>query len=183
MYRDRQILILMVALLVSALFVVLIGLLYVRVQEQEDELDEKGVVLAENVGKLKLVDEQFTSYAKIAAAATDPRYESLYTSRYEELIPKYENLLGETLNLFPESRAEQELKEMEGAANRLFELEGQAFALDREGKDEEALALLESPEYERYKRLVSERLNSAFSALEASEAEREQQLRTHQFAL
>lgn len=110
MYRDRQILVLTVALAFSLLLIVVTGLLYWQVQGQESELDEKSIALAQNIGQLKLLDEQLTLSAKLVAAARGPGYEDLYKSRYDEAAREYENVVEETLELFPESGAKQQFQ-------------------------------------------------------------------------
>ena len=164
--QDRRVLVLTAALILGILSAAVLGWLYWQAQRQDESLDQRSQVLIENIGQLSLLDETLTLSAKLLAAAEDPQYEGEYEERYTEAAAEFEQLVEDTIDLFPESEARQQLEVTEDPADRLFELEERAFALAREGRDSEALALLESPEYEGYKQDYSEGLDSTFAALQ-----------------
>ncbi len=164
--QDRRVRILTTALAVGVLSAAIFGWLYWQAQRQNDSLDEKNQVLIENIGQLRLLDETLTMSARLVTAADDPEYEDQYRDRYDEAAVEYEQLVEDTLNLFPESDARQQFETTKEPSNRLFELEDRAFTLAQEGQNSEAFALLESPEYERYRQLYIEGLGSTFAALQ-----------------
>ncbi|MDP9455961.1 MAG: PAS domain S-box protein [Actinomycetota bacterium] len=182
--EDRRIVVLLAALVVGVLATVVLGWLYWRAQSQAQMLDERGEVLQENVGRLRLLDETLTLSARLVAVEDDPRLEERYEERYDEADAELVGLTEETLNLFLTPEVERRFGTVEGPTDRLLALEERAFALDREGRDSEALGLLEGPEYERYKRRYIEGLDAAtFAALQDAEEQERQRLEAYQLAL
>jgi two-component system, sensor histidine kinase and response regulator len=180
--EDRRILVLTAALIVGFLVAAVLGWLYWQAQRQDESLDLRNQALIENIGQLRLLDETLTTSAKMVAAADD-EYEDEYKDRYDEAAVEYEQLVDDTLNLFPDSEASQQFETTAEPADRLFELEDRAFTLAQEGQHSEAFALLESPEYERYKQLYTEGLDSTFAALLDAEEQAQQRLRAYRLAL
>ena len=181
--KDRLVSLLLAALIVGVLATGILGGLYWRAQSQDQILDERRQTLIENVGRLRLLDETLTMSAKLAAAAEDPKLEEQYIDRYEEADAEMADLTEETLNLFYEPEVERRFETIKGPMDHLLALEERAFTLAREGRDSEALELLESPEYERYKQRYIEVLNATFAALEDAEERQRQRLETYQLAL
>ena len=160
--------------MVGVLTIGVLGWLYWQAQSRDQILDEKRQVLIENVGQLRLLDETLTMSAKLAAATEHPKLEEQYEERYEKADAEIVNLTEETLNLFPTSEVRQRFETIQGPMDRLVALEDRAFASAREGRDSEALKLLEGPEYERYKQRYVGVLDATFAALQgAEERERE----------
>ena len=181
--KDRRVLILTAALIAGVLVTGVLGWLYWQAQNQDQILEEKRQVLIENVGRLRLLDETLTMSAKLAAAAEDPKLEEQYIDRYEEADAESADLTEETLNLFYEPEVERRFETIKGPMDHLLALEERAFTLAREGRDSEALELLEGPEYERYKQRYVGVLDATFAALEDAEERQRQRLEISRLAL
>ncbi len=181
--EDRRIVTLLVALIVGVLSAAVLGLLYWQAQSQDQVLDEKREVLVENIGQLRLLDETLTMSARLAAAAEDPKLEDRYEERYDEADAEIVDLTEETLNLFPTSEVRQRFETIQGPLDRLLAMDDRALALTREGRNSEALKLLEGPEYERYKQRYIGVLDATFAALKGAEERERQRLETYRLAL
>lgn len=170
---DRRVVVLVIALIVGVLVTVVLGWLYWRAQSQFQIIDEKSETLVGNVGRLRLLDETLTTSAKLAAAGGDPNMEERYKERYDEADAELVDLTEETLNLFLVPEVKRRFETVEEPMDHLLALEDRAFALGREGRDSEALALLEGPEYERYKQRYIEGLDATFAACKTRNKKRD----------
>ncbi|CAA9490871.1 MAG: diguanylate cyclase/phosphodiesterase (GGDEF & EAL domains) with PAS/PAC sensor(s) [uncultured Rubrobacteraceae bacterium] len=170
-------------MVIGVLVAVILGWLYLRSQSQFQIIDQKRETLAANIGQLRLLDETLTSSARLAAAETDPTFEERYEERYNEADAEIVDLTEETLNLFVLPEVRRRFEVVEEPMDRLLALEERAFELNREGRDAEALNLLESPEYERYKQRYIEGLDATFAAIKGAEARERERLETYRLAL
>lgn len=181
--QDRRVLVVTAALILGVLLTAILGWFYWQAQSQEESLNEKNQVLIENIGQLRLLDETLTMSVKMVASADDPEREDQYKDRYDEAAVEYEQLVEETIDLFPESDARQQFDTTKEPADRLFELEDRAFTLAKEERDSEASELLEGSEYSQHKQLYIEGLDSTFAALQDAGTQAEQRLETYRLAL
>jgi signal transduction histidine kinase len=107
--------------------------------------------LVKNVGTIMRLDEVLTMSCKMAAATGEARYDQ----RYHQFAPELDRTIKETMELFPQAKVRVFASKTDEANQRLVEMEGQAFALVREGQLAKAMAIPNSEKYlkwkERYK--------------------------------
>lgn len=105
------------------------------------------IALKEIKQKIIYYDEVLTMTARVAALKNDASLEARYI-KYERLL---ESVLEQAISLAPNSEAEISNKNTSFANNKLVEMENNAFALVKEGREKEAREILFSPLYESYK--------------------------------
>jgi len=103
-------------------------------------------------GKIIHLDEVLTMSARMAAATGNLQWEK----RYRIFEPQLDAAIKEAVRLAPESYIGKAASDT-GAANiRLVEMENQSFDLIRQGRIDEAKALLFSDDYEKEKRTYAQ---------------------------
>lgn len=112
-------------------------------------------------GKIVHLDEVLTMSARMAASTGSLEWEQ----RYVIFEPKLDQAIKRAIELAPEAYANQPAATDE-ANIKLVNMEHKSFDLVRQGKQQEALELLFSPEYERQKQIYAEGINQTIAALE-----------------
>lgn len=106
-------------------------------------------------------DEVLTSSARLAAATRDKRWEE----RYLNSVPKLDAALAQAQKLLPSVFKSEAFAKTNAANQKLIEIEEQAFTLVNRGDSKAATDLLLSPEYEQQKKIYSQGLSEATTAL------------------
>ena len=112
-------------------------------------------------GEIVHLDEVLTMSARMAASTGSLEWEQ----RYVIFEPKLDQAIKRAIELAPEAYANQPAATDE-ANIKLVNMEHKSFDLVRQGKQQEALELLFSPEYERQKQIYAEGINQTIAALE-----------------
>ncbi len=122
--------------------------------------------LTELRGTIVHLDEALTMSARMGAATGDPAWEQ----RYHGLEPKLGDAIREARSLSA-SLNSADIAATDEANAKLVQMEIRAFSLVREGRREEATAVLFGEEYERQKSIYASGTNALEAQLE-SEADR-----------
>jgi twitching motility protein PilJ len=102
-------------------------------------------------GQMIFMDEALTMSARMLVNTGDLMWEQ----RYKDFNDKYTVVLERFLANVP-AQMQQEAKKTDGASAKLFEIEGEAFKLVKQGKKTEAAALLLGNEYTTQKKIYAE---------------------------
>lgn len=105
------------------------------------------------------LDEVLTMSARMAASTRDPHWEE----RYRIFEPQLDQALREIMKLTPS----QGVAETDAANTKLVEMENRAFTLVRDGKAEQAHAILSSAEYQTQKRIYADEMSRFFAQLQS----------------
>jgi methyl-accepting chemotaxis protein PixJ len=108
-------------------------------------------------------DEFFTSTTWLLAYSGDLKWEKRYNDYLPTSLETQRQLLAKVT---PELRAEA--AKTDASANKLFELEKQAFNLVNQGKQKEAFAIIAGKEYSIQKQLFSDGNNQVLAKVEQS---------------
>ncbi len=119
-------------------------------------------------GSITHLDEVLTMSARQAAATGDARWEQ----RYREAAPKLDAVIEEARQLGHDPRIEQAAVDTDSANIALVAMENRAFDLERQGQLKAAAAVLDSAEYDKFKKAYSDGLNRIAAALRARTEER-----------
>ena len=119
-------------------------------------------------GVITHLDEVLTMSARQAAATGDPKWEQ----RYREADPKLEAAIKEARQLAQDPLIERAITDTDSANAALVALEHRAFGLAREGQLKAAAAVLDSAEYDQFKKAYSGGLNRIIAAFTAQAQER-----------
>jgi methyl-accepting chemotaxis protein PixJ len=114
-------------------------------------------------GKLIHDDEFFTSTTWLLAYSGDLKWEKRYQNYLPTSLETQRQLLAKVT---PELAAEA--KKTDASANKLFELEKQAFNLVKQGKQQAAFAIISGKEYSTQKQLFSDGNNQVLAKVEQS---------------
>jgi PAS domain S-box-containing protein len=123
-------------------------------------LADKHVHITENIGRIMLFDEGLTMSAHMAAEMGDFNYEK----RYNVLDLQLTKAMNELRAMLPEAEIRAWINKTDEAKHALVKMEHQAFALTREGRQREAMALLESAEYKRLKNSYADGMKNTTAA-------------------
>ena len=107
------------------------------------------------------LDEVLTMSARMAATTGNLEWED----RYRKFEPELDAIIKKTIQLAP-TAYEAGAIQTDDANIKLVEMEDRAFELIRQGRQEEALSLLLSPEYDRQKTLYTTGINTTISAIQ-----------------
>ncbi len=116
---------------------------YVHVRTTETQLRQ--VVGLE--GSIMHSDEVLTMSARMAAATGNAEW----ISRYEKSSPRLDSTIKEILNIYAYDDGNAGAVLATLAGDKLVKMENEALELVRQGNDEDAAALLQSPEYQEQK--------------------------------
>jgi len=105
-------------------------------------------------GKIIHLDEVLTMSARMAAVTGNLQWEK----RYRIFEPKLDAAIKEAMRLAPEGYIGKAASDTRAANIRLVEMENQSFDLVRQGRIDEAKALLLSDEYEKKKRIYAQKM-------------------------
>ena len=108
--------------------------------------------IVRNLERIRYYDEALTGSARLAAATGDASYER----RYHRLAPQLDTVIAETLKLADSATAETAIDATSNANQALIAIEERSFTLGRQGRDREALALLDSPRYGQQKEVYAQ---------------------------
>ncbi|MDP9134389.1 MAG: GGDEF domain-containing protein [Actinomycetota bacterium] len=103
--------------------------------------------IVRNLERIRYYDEALTGSARLAAATGDQSYER----RYHRLAPELDIVIAETLKVADSATAERAIDATSDANQALIAIEERSFALGRQGRKREALALLDSDRYRQQK--------------------------------
>jgi HPt (histidine-containing phosphotransfer) domain-containing protein len=141
---------------------------YVAVQRPLRESISLEKQLARNVGRIMTLDETLTMSARMAASAHDSAYEA----RYNEHVDELDRTIKATIGLVPDDGVATAVKSTDAANTRLVDMETKSFELDKAGKYDEALALIEGKQYRADKAIYADGMQRAFTLLEKLTAAR-----------
>jgi signal transduction histidine kinase len=99
-------------------------------------------------------DEVLTMSAKMYATKGDARWQD----RYQQHVPQLDSALAQLKRLAPNTFEMGFVQQTDVANQALIAMEGQAFDLAKHGQLAEAIATLESPEYEQQKQIYSDNM-------------------------
>jgi methyl-accepting chemotaxis protein len=97
----------------------------------------------------------------LAATTGDERWEN----RYFTFVPQLDTALAEAQELVPNVFESKGFNEVDAANDKLIAMEEQAFSLIQQGNQENAEALLLSPEYEQQKEIYATGIDKVTAAL------------------
>jgi len=140
---DSRVSILTVAVVAAVAIVLGYAWFSAQTQIRHQRLQETALILAEKAGAILVLDEVLTMSARMAVASGDPQWEA----RYRANEPLLDELIQETIQLDPSSNLARAAASTDDANQRLVQLEHEALALARTGRNDQALALLESEIY------------------------------------
>ncbi len=116
------------------------------------ETIERSIRMESVRGTITYLDEVLTMSARMAAATGDLEWEK----RYRQYEPKLDETIKEATRILPANIQKNTTTLQTDEANkRLVEMEHKAFLLVRQGKTEEAKAVLFSEDYDREKKLYA----------------------------
>ena len=126
--------------------------------------------MAELKGAIVHMEEVLTMSARMAAATGDPQWER----RYRMFEPKLEAAIREAMELVPAADSREVAAKTDAANIELVGMENQALELVRQGRPDEATAILFGDEYARHKQayaegmiefstVIDERINNALA--------------------
>ncbi len=113
---------------------------------------ERGRRIERLRGRILHLDEVLTMSARMAAATGDQRWEQ----RYRKFEPKLDVAIKEAMQIVPSAAASEAAGKTDQANQKLVAMENRSFDLVRQGKADEAKAVLFSKEYEAQKQIYSE---------------------------
>ncbi len=128
-------------------------------------------------GRILQLDEVLTMSARMAAASGDPRWER----RYHKFEPELDGTIKEAMEIVPDAGSSEAAARTDEANRKLVAMEYRAFDLIREGKADQARALLSSDLYETQKQIYAEGMHNLERRL--SETHDRQQVRTERMVL
>lgn len=115
-------------------------------------------------GNITYLDEVLTSSARLAAATGDASWEA----RYEEHVPILEEAIASAMSIAGATIASSGAMQTNDANQQLITMEARAFDLVRRGRNDEALALLRSDDYQSQKSLYSDGMDRFVQTLHAT---------------
>jgi hypothetical protein len=96
--------------------------------------------------------EVMTMAAQMAVTTGDPRWEH----RYRRFEPRLDAAIKETIALAPDERSREAVAKTKAANTKLVEIKNRAFELVRQGRIEQARAILSSDEYKKQEQIYAE---------------------------
>ena len=158
--RNPMVLLTIALILNGVMLVWLVWVLYAS-QRESAAATRWSVGVEELRGAILRLDEVLTMSARMAAASGDPKWEE----RYLSCEPKLDAAIKEAAKLAPEASSEAGAAATDTANIRLVEMEKHAFDLVRQGRRDEAQALLSSEEYQTQKNVYSDGMDQFNSGL------------------
>ena len=141
-----------VALSATCAALILLGWTVLHLYGEHKVTREHSYEIEELLGSIIHLDEVLTMSARMAAATGNLRWEK----RYREFEPKLDAAIKEAMILAPEAYRGEAAARTDAANSKLVTMENQAFDLVRQGRADEARALLSSDEYEMQKLIYAE---------------------------
>jgi len=131
--------------------------------ESLKKLQQQEFRLQELVGEVRHLDEVLTMSTHMGASTGGLHWEERYL-RFEPILSA---AIKEMLEIAPEVHALEGVRRTDAANDRLVGIEYQAFDLLRQGRAEEASALLRSEEYETQKHAYEKGMEDSLAAVQA----------------
>ncbi len=125
------------------------------------KIGTKDIAVIDLSNQIIYLDEVLTSSARLAASTGNQRWEK----RYNDSIPKLDQVLAETAKLLPLIDSSG-ITNTDEANDKLVAMETRAFELTNQGKLSEATDLLLSPEYEQQKSIYAQGITETTAALQ-----------------
>ena len=116
-----------------------------------DDVKMRAVEFAQLEGDIQHLDEILTSSARLAAATGD----AIWEARYEAHAPHLEEAIARAIKITGASVPRSGVLQVSAANQHLITMEAEAFDLVRQGRNDEAMALLQSNAYRAQKMLYS----------------------------
>jgi diguanylate cyclase (GGDEF)-like protein/PAS domain S-box-containing protein len=148
------------AFVISILTTAITGWQLWKEHNRFEEMSRNHIALTEGVGRVMLLDEVLTMSARLSAATGDFSYEK----RYDQFDPQLTAAITNLRALLPQAEIEQFVRETDEANLALVKMERQAFALTHQGRRQEAMTLLTSDEYARFKKVYAGGIQKTISA-------------------
>ena len=148
------------AFVISLLITAFTGGLLWQQHNRIEEMSRKHIALTEGVGRIMLLDESLTMSARLSAATGDFSYEK----RYDQFDPQLTAAINDLRAMLPQQEIERFVRETDEANLALVKMERQAFALTHQGRRPEAMTLLTSDEYARFKKVYAGGMQKTISA-------------------
>ncbi|MCP4040792.1 MAG: hypothetical protein GY731_02395, partial [Gammaproteobacteria bacterium] len=149
--RHNPITLLTAALLLSVVVLIGLGWYSYSSYDETKSTRERSLRIEKLHGVIIHLDEVLTMSTRMAATTGDPRWER----RYRQFEPQLETAIKESIHLASETHSIEGAIETDAANTKLVDMENSAFDLVRQGRTDEARALLFSEEYEREKRIYA----------------------------
>ncbi|MGF1485750.1 MAG: ATP-binding protein [Prochloraceae cyanobacterium] len=150
-----------IAVVLCSILVASVGLNVWRMYGDFTKVVSTEFQLQSLTGKIVHLDEVLTMSARMAAATGELKWER----RYRSFEPELDKAIAKAIDLAPETYANRPA-ETNAANLKLVEMENESFELIRQGKQQQALQLLFSPEYERQKKIYAAGINETINDLE-----------------
>jgi PAS domain S-box-containing protein len=106
------------------------------------------------------LDEVLTMSARMAAATSDSQWEE----RYRHYAPILDGVLKKAMDVYPDAYSRAGAEQIDNANQKLVGMEKKVLALARGGQREEAMQVINSPEYKEQKEIYSDGMRKIFSA-------------------
>lgn len=152
-----------VALVVTVATIIGLGAYTQTAQQSLGTLQAHTFRLQELIATITHLDEVLTMSAGMAAATGNPRWEE----RYNRFEPKLDKAIKQVAAIGPDTYQVEGAARTGAANSRLVQMEREAFDLVRQGRPEDATALLLSEEYATQKKMYVQGLERSLSALQA----------------
>ncbi len=150
--RNRPVSAVFLTILLTFLLFFPLGLNSWTAYQQFDRVIVADLRLQKIMGTIVYLDEVLTMSAQMNAATGDASWEQ----RYKRFEPQLDAAIKESIHLAPDAY-DATITSITDAANlKLVELESQSFDWVRQGKRENAVALLRGPDYTAQKKIYAE---------------------------
>ncbi len=143
------------------------------IQKHNKFHESKHDELIYNIERLRYLNEGLTMSVNMCVATGNFNYEA----RYNKLSFELDRIIAETQKLFLDFQAREHLKRINTANVELVLIEKASFAMARKGNAKEALNILNSPEYSKFKNIYMFEVNFIFKILKNKDKEVGAQIR------
>jgi signal transduction histidine kinase len=153
-YRLRAVRLLLLVLGLTVLGLAAVLYFVRRNQAEAEALQQHSAEVLRLSERVIYFDEVLTMSAKMYAAQGDARWQS----RYQQHVPQLDSALAQLKRLAPNTFEMGFVQQTNVANQALIAMEGHAFDLAKGGRLAEAIATLDSPEYELQKKIYSDNM-------------------------
>jgi twitching motility protein PilJ len=129
--------------------------------QQTQKINQKQVDVQEYGDQIVYIDEVLTMSARMGASTGDRSWQT----RYDSFEPKLDLAIKGLIKIAPEAY-QNYAQQTDSANQKLISLEQKAFDLTLQGKNQEALKLVLSREYEELKKLYSESFQNTYQQIQ-----------------
>ncbi len=163
------------AISITLIFVLVYVFMQVRSFNELQKLHEKDVFLAENIGKMIRLDEMLTMMAKMSAMGGE-----ISRGKYYKYKADLNKIIKQILALPYRKNMLDQVSDIDQSRQHLIGMDVKAMNLAGHGENNEALAILKSDEYIKYKENYAKGTNILFNFLFAENAKYDKAIRFHQ---